>query len=220
MKKKILLLCLVAMMLFVTGCGNTGTGGNTGKNELQQENEKLTDKINSEVLQMVNGELVVVLKNDNKVDVNVDIEVEFYDENGQFIKAAQDYAYGLGAGREAAVDVYDVPEKFATYKVYADATKSYSITYYDKVELTHSNNGEEIIAQVKNNSGQVIDSIQIAVIYYKDGKAIGYEYDLESDVKADRTANFSLDYPYDKNYRKIPFDTYKVYLNSAESYNY
>ena len=81
-----------------------------------------------------------------------------------------------------------------------------------------NNNGENIIVQVKNNSGTVIDSMEVAVIYYKDGKAIGYDYDLESSVKADRSANFELDYPTDKNYREIPFDTYKVFLNSAESY--
>ena len=148
------------------------------------------------------------------------MEIEFFDENNQFIDSSEDYAFGVGAGREITAYFYDVPENFATYKLYADATKTYSITYYDKVELTHSNNGEEIIAQVKNNSDTVIDSIKVSVVYYKDGKPVGYDYDLDSDIKAGRTANFNLDYPYDKNYRDIPFDTYKVFLNAAESYSY
>ena len=42
MKKKILLLCLVAMMLFVTGC-DKGGGEATGGNDLYKENDKLTD---------------------------------------------------------------------------------------------------------------------------------------------------------------------------------
>ena len=41
MKRKILLLCLVAMMLFVTGC-DKGGGEATGGNDLYKENEKLT----------------------------------------------------------------------------------------------------------------------------------------------------------------------------------
>jgi hypothetical protein len=217
MKKKILLLCLAAMMLFVTGC-DKGGGEATGGNDIHKENEKLTGEIKSEVFQMANGELVAIIKNDNKQVVDLDITVEFYDENNQFIKEAEEFVFGVGEGREVAVNFYDTPENFATYKLYADANKSYSTTFYDKVELTHSNNGENIIVQVKNNSGTVIDGMEVAVVYYKEEKAIGYDYDLESSVKVDRTANFELDYPTDKNYTEIPFDTYKVFLNSAESY--
>lgn len=217
MKKKILLLCLVAMMLFVTGC-DKGGGEATGGNDLYKENEKLTDKIKSEIFQIANGELIAIIKNDNKQIVDLDISVEFYDANNQFITEKEKFTFGVGEGREVAVNFHDVPENFATYKLYADASKTHTVTFFDKVELTHSNNGRNIIAQVKNNSGTVIDSMKVAVVYYKDGKAIGYDYDLESSVKADRSANFELDYPTDKNYREIPFDTYKVFLNSAESY--
>lgn len=217
MKKKILLLCLVAMMLFVTGC-DKGGGEATGGNDLYKENEKLTDKIKSEIFQIANGELIAIIKNDNKQIVDLDISVEFYDANNQFITEKEKFTFGVGEGREVAVNFHDVPENFATYKLYADASKTHTVTFFDKVELTHSNNGRNIIAQVKNNSGTVIDSMKVAVVYYKEGKPIGYDYDLESSVKADRTANFELDYPTDKNYREIPFDTYKVFLNSAESY--
>ena len=217
MKKKILLLCLVAMMLFVTGC-DKGGGEVTGGNDIYKENEKLTDKIKSEVFQMANGELIAIIKNDNKQIVDLDISIEFYDENNQFITEEEEFAFGVGEGREVAVNFYDVPENFATYKLYADASKTYAVTFFDKVELTHSHHGKNIIAQVKNNSGTVNDSMEVAVVYYKEGKPIGYDYDLESSVKVDRTANFELDYPVDKNYREIPFDTYKVFLNSDESY--
>lgn len=217
MKKKILLLCLVAMMLFVTGC-DKGGGEATGGNDLYKENEKLTDKIKSEIFQIANGELIAIIKNDNKQIVDLDISVEFYDANNQFITEKEKFTFGVGEGREVAVNFHDVPENFATYKLYADASKTHTVTFFDKVELTHSNNGRNIIAQVKNNSGTVIDSMKVAVVYYKEGKPIGYDYDLESSVKVDRTANFELDYPTDKNYREIPFDTYKVFLNSAESY--
>lgn len=217
MKKKILLLCLVAMMLFVTGC-DKGGGEATGGNDLYKENEKLTDKIKSEIFQIANGELIAIIKNDNKQIVDLDISVEFYDANNQFITEKEKFTFGVGEGREVAVNFHDVPENFATYKLYADASKTHTVTFFDKVELTHSNNGRNIIAQVKNNSGTVIDSMKVAVVYYKEGKPIGYDYDLESSVKVDRTANFELDYPVDKNHREIPFDTYKVFLNSAESY--
>ncbi len=217
MKKKILLLCLVAMMLFVTGCGNKG-GSVSGGNEVHKENEKLTDKIKTEAIQIPSGKLVVISKNENKVGVDLNIEVEFYDENKAFLGSAEEYSFGLAAGRETAIEIYDTPENFATYEVFTDATKTYSATFFDKVELTHSNNGENIIVQAKNNADVVIDTIRVAVIYYKDGQPVGYEYDIETDIKAGRNANFELYYPEDKNYRDIPFDTYKVYLNSAESY--
>ena len=217
MKKKILLLCLVAMMLFVTGC-DKGGGEATGGNDLYKENEKLTDKIKSEIFQIANGELIAIIKNDNKQIVDLDISVEFYDANNQFITEKEKFTFGVGEGREVAVNFHDVPENFATYKLYADASKTHTVTFFDKVELTHSNNGRNIIAQVKNNSGTVIDSMKVAVVYYKEGKPIGYDYDLESSVKVDRTANFELDYPVDINHREIPFDTYKVFINSAESY--
>lgn len=216
MKKKILLLCL-ATLLFVTGCG---TGGNevTGGNELHEENEKLTDKVSSEVFQGANGKLIVITKNSNNQPVDITVEVEFYDENNTFIASAKEYEFSVVKDKEVALEIYDTPENFSTYKVYTDATKSYGVSMMDKVEMTHSNNGKEIVVQVKNNAETVIDSITVAVVYYKDNKVVGYEYDLETDVKAGRSANFALDYPTDKNYRDVSFDTYKVFLNRAESY--
>ena len=130
MKKKIFLLCLVAMKFFVTGC-DKGGGEATGGNDLYKENEKLTDKIKSEIFQIANGELIAIIKNDYKQIVELDISVEFYDANNQFITEKEKFTFGVGEGREVAVNFHDVPENFATYKLYADASKTHTVTFFD-----------------------------------------------------------------------------------------
>ncbi len=217
MKNKIFFICLVVMMLFVTGCKNT-EDPNKIRDEIHKENERLTDKITSEAYQLGNGTMIAIAQNNNDIDVDIEFEIEFYDKNNQFLSVSKDFSFGVSPKKEIVAYFYDVPENYDHFKLYSDATKSQGITFFDKVELTHSNSGKEILVQAKNTTETVIDTIKVGVVYYKEEKPIGYTYSIESSVKPQRMANFELEYPKDKNYQDIQFDSYKVFLNAAESF--
>ena len=231
--KKLYLLLLVAILTFsiTTGCSNNGennegTNTSTGTND-QAENTNpqnpsvdLAQNVSSSGTMTQEGKLVVLVKNNNNVAVDLDIEVEFYDADGLIAGSDSDSLMAVGANAEVAVEMYSTPESFDNYKIYVDVATTEQISYFDKVELVHNNNGEEIVVQVKNNSQDEIDYIEVGIVYYQGDKVVGYDYDNEIDIKPERSANFNLYYPHDDDYDDVNFDTYKVFINEAYSYNW
>ena len=55
-------------------------------------------------------------------------------------------------------------------------------------------------------------------VYYKDGSIIGCVkgYNMDTKTQAKGTAYINVEYPQDKNYKKVEFDDYKVYFIKAE----
>ncbi len=219
--------CIVLSFVILTGCSksvtpnSTGTNENTnsGKNE-NSSSENLGKNITNSGSVTERGKLVVFAKNNNNVAVDMEIEVEFYDANNTIVGSDSEELLGIGSNGEIAVEMYDTPENFDNYKIYVDVEKTNEISYYDQLEVAHNNNGEEIAVQVKNNSQDVIEYISVSVVYYQGDKVVGIDDDIESDIKSGRSANFNLDFPYDKNYDDIEFDNYKVFVNGAYSFNW
>ena len=189
----------------------------TNNNPTQIPNEE-----NSNVKGVVTkkGNLIVFTKNNKKVPVDMDFEVEFYDENGRIVGSDTDELVAVGAGREVAVEMTNLPKNFKTYKIYVDEEKSEKTEYFNQIEAIHNNNGENIVVQVKNNSKDVIDNVTVIVVYYNKGEIVGSDEDMVFDVAAGRSGNFTLYYPYDVEYNDIKFDDYKVIVAEAFSYNW
>lgn len=189
----------------------------TDNNPTQEPNEE-----NSNVTGVVvpSGDLVVFTKNNKNVAVDMDFEVEFYDENGMIVGSSINYLTAVGAGREVVVEMSNTPKNFSTYKIYVDETESEEIEYFDEIKVVHNNNGEEIVVQVKNNSQDEIKYMTVMAVYYNQGKVVGIDEDMVSEIAKGRSGNFTLDYPYDTEYNDVQFDEYKVYVTEAYSYNW
>ena len=187
------------------------------------QNEEASDiekNISSNGILTEGNRFIVFATNNNTVAVDMDIEVEYYDENGIFVGSTQEYLTAVGAGREVAVEMWDPPAVFSTYKIYIEAEKTEEKDYFDQIEMTNNNNGQNIVVQVKNNSDETIDYITVAVVYYAQGKVVGITDGIASEVKTGRAGNFTLHYPYDSNYENVQFDEYKVLVTEAYSYNW
>ena len=189
----------------------------TDNNPTQEPNEE-----NSNVTGVVvpSGDLVVFTKNNKNVAVDMDFEVEFYDENGMIVGSSINYLTAVGAGREVVVEMSNTPKNFSTYKIYVDETESEEIEYFDEIKVVHNNNGKEIVVQVKNNSQDEIKYMTVMAVYYNQGKVVGIDEDMASEIAKGRSGNFTLDYPYDTEYNDVQFDEYKVYVTEAYSYNW
>lgn len=226
-----LLIFSFILICFVTGCSNNdaspnsfGTNsnnnsensGSNGNYTSSQLEEGITSS--SAITQL--GKLVVFVKNSNKVAVDMEIEVEFYDANGTIVGSDTNILVAVGSNAEIAVEMWSTPEQFDNYKIYVDVEQSDEISYYNELETTYSNNGEEIAVQVKNKSENVIDYITVSVVYYQNGEVVGIEEGIKSDIKTGRSANFTLSFPYDKRYDNVSFDEYKVFVNEAYSYEW
>ena len=229
--KKIVFNLIVCFFIILTvvGCSNdnknnegnnTSTGTNENSSEPTYSPDELSKNITNEVATAKNGSLLVIAKNNNKVAVDMEIEVEFYDENNMIIGSDSNIISAVGANAEIAIEMWDTPDSFNDYKLYIDVEQTSNTAYFDKIELTHNNNNEEIIVQVKNNSEDTIEYMSVSVVYYQGEQVVGIEEDSEFDIKSGRSANFTISYPYDKNYDDVNFDNYKVFVNEAYSYNW
>lgn len=238
MKKNLLtLFILVVLVVGLTGCSdkqenssgtNTSTGTNNSSVNNNNNNNNNQNVSGSELEKNITssgavtdlGKLVVFVKNNNKVAVDMEIEVEFYDANGTIVGSDSDDLQAVGANAEIAIDMWSTPSSFDNYKIYVDVEQADEISYFDNVELVHNNNGKEIAVQIKNNSNDTIEYITASVVYYQGDKVVGYDDSIESDIKSGRSANFTLDFPYNKNYKNVKFDNYKVFITEAYSYNW
>lgn len=237
MKKKLLSLIILAFVFVaVTGCGNnsvkpdstgsnTSSGTNTNNND---SNSKTSQKSEADLKKNIKssgavtdlGKLVVFVTNGNDVAVDMEIEVEFYDANGTIIGSDSEDLQAVGAKADIAIDMWSTPKSFDNYKIYVDVKHTTNYSYFDKLKLTHNNNGKEIAVQVKNNSNDTIEYITVSVVYYQGDKVVGYDDGAQLDIKAGRSGNFTLDFPYNKRYKDVYFDNYKVFITEAYSYNW
>lgn len=231
-----LFICILILTL-VVGCGNnsdnnsssgsitaSGTNnsssGSNSSSSSQVSTKELEKNVETYGAVSKHDKLIVFVKNNNKVAVDMEIEVEFYDKDGNIVGSDADDLKAVGSNSEVAVEMWDTPSSWDNYKLYVDLEQTDEICYFDKVTLTHSNTGEQIAAQVKNNSEDTIEYIKVAVVYYQGDEVVGIDDGIESDIKPGRSANFNLDFPYDSKYNKVRFDTYKVFITGAYSYNW
>ena len=227
-----LFIVLFMMLLILTGCAKEGgtnfTGSNTAAGTNNSSNNSNNVPTSAELSKNIittgavakNGRLIVLVTNKNKVSVDMEIEVEFYDANGIIVGSGENELEGVGAKSEIAVEIYDTPENWDNYKVYVDVESSSVVSYFDKLTITHSNSNKNIAVQVTNNSEDTIEYIRVAVLYYQGDQVVGISDGSEYDIKPGRSANYNIDYAYDKNYDDVRFDSYKVLIIEAYTYNW
>lgn len=215
-----ILLVFSLIFLITTGCSNNKQENNNYNDNTQDtiSTTSLSKNITSSGAITKQGNLVVFAINSNDSVVDMDIEVEFYDADGTSVGSDSSCLNGVGAGAEIAVEMFSTPESFDSYKIDIDVEPTTNVSYFDQVELTHNNNGEEIVVQVKNNSQDVIDYTNVSVVYYQGDEVVGFNYDLEFSTETGESSNFILYFPYDNNYDDVSFDSYKVFINEAYSF--
>ena len=159
-------------------------------------------------------------KNNNNEVLDLSVKINFYDNSGALIGSDDDYLLGIAPGQEFVSEFFEAPSKFDTYKIEFEKEKSNYISRNNDIEVTPSKNDvdEKIILQFKNISNEEIRSVDVGVVFYRDGKIVGYDSDYETGLKGGETAVLSARYPTDEYYNTVKFDNYKVYINGAYSY--
>ncbi len=191
----------------------TNTPSVTGKKET-------TSNVEYTITKATSGDYIMIGTNKNSGINDLEITVEYYDANEVYVGESTESLDAQIMNHEFALELSSVPKSYDHYKVIIDVEKASKISYVDKLNATSTDNGEKIVGQIKNDTGEEIDYIESAIVFYKNGEIIGYDYDLSSSIKTGRTANISFYKPYDNHYNDIPYDNYKVFINEAYSYDW
>ena len=213
MKKKLFIFLLCGFLaLSLSGCGNnssdsTSQGESTSAEDLEKNISVAEEGITESNL------LVIVVSNDNDESVYVEVEAVFYDEDGNALNSETTYM-SIYSNSEMACYFYNTPSDFDTYEINFDADNSYYEDYSDQVEITDNDTGSQVTVQATNNSSETIESIDVAVVFYRDGTIVGFDEDFSYDLDAGKTDTFNIYYPFDENYENVEYDEYKVYFSA------
>ena len=233
MKKKFLsLLCGGLVLGLATGCGT-----------LSDDSKKYDININADenidVKTYVDYDkdyLIVYLTNNNDYNIgNLDVDAKFYDANGNNVGNDSDtfldfvsggnYVYTVDLPSDNNYNNY-VPDKIdLSIKVdeeYQDVVGEGTL-YNDKVSTSYTKSGDEIEVTIKNNSGVELNTVDIAVLFMKNGKPI-YVDNLSSYLEVGESETESIDIPEDWEASEnsdedvlIDFDTIEFVVNRASA---
>lgn len=185
-------------------------------------NTKLSKNIKYSDYVAENGDVIIIVKNNNNVDVALDFEIEYYNASGTVVDSDDNFLKILGAGQESVVRLYGSDRDYDNYKITFEAEKDdYYISHQKEVKVSAIENKDdaEMEVIVTNNAKVDLREIEIGVIFYKNNKPVEYDSDSEYDFASGKSMTFYLDFPYDSNYDDIEYDDYKVFVVEAYEEN-
>lgn len=171
--------------------------------------------------------VVAILKNNNKMTVNLDAKLVYY-KNGKMIDSKSDGNSAFESGIECALyfsapadsDYNDV--SYDDYKMSISVDEATNTVCDAKdIEIKSNVGADNITVEATNKSGKDFSFIIVSCVMYDAfGNAIGYDYNYAECKNKGDTDYFSFDFPYDSNYDTIYPSSYKIYVNSAYTYTW
>lgn len=83
-----------------------------------------------------------------------------------------------------------------------------------------SNFGDKNVMVEVKNQGRKNYSTQIAVVFYKGGRIVGYDYSYARVENPGSTAYLEFSFPHDRNYDTITPDRFEIYVNNSYTYSW
>ena len=234
MKKKLFLglLCGGLVLGFATGCGtSTDDSKKYGINVNASENIDVKTYVDHD-----KDYLIVYLTNNNDYNIgSLDVEAKFYDANGNnigddsntlldFVSDGQ-YVFTIDLPHDDDYNNY-VPEKIDLSIKIDEEYQDYvggGTLYNDKVETSYTKDNDEIEVTIKNNSGVELYTVEIAVLFMKNGKPV-YVDGISSYLEVGESETESIDIPEDWEASEnsdedvlIDFDSIELVVNRASA---
>lgn len=234
MKKKFLsvglLFCMV-LTVFAGGCtsnADESTDNNTSQDSaVSADDTGMADNItyNGEVTE--GGILVVFVKNENEVAVDMELKAQAFDEDGNELDYSTREIYSVEKGAEIAFDMqFANIDSFDTYEISViEVQEAENSSYFDDIEIEsekekikNEDNKEVVIAEVTNNSEDDIGYIEIGCVFYQGDELVAYMDAIADDTKSGETVGLEIE-PIDEEGNNIEFDSYEAFLNQAYNYD-
>lgn len=163
--------------------------------------------------------VVAILKNNYSYTVDVDLTCVYYN-NGVMVAKGKDSCYALEPGRECALRAWEADDAWNSYNITLGVEKATNIIgNASNIQCISNFGNENVMAEVRN-VGKKNAYTNLAVVYYKDGRIVGYD-DRYADVQNSGTVDYvEFRLPYGRDYKTIIPDSYKLYVNSSYTYTW
>lgn len=177
--------------------GNGGFGGNPNANSSGKKN------VVSYHAESTPYGAVAILE--NHYDHAVDLTVEFiYYLNGTMVGVDKDYNFAFAAHSKCALQGWNSDKTWDSFKINLNIKKASSSVITNNSGIHYSANfgNRNVVVKVDNN-GRKNAFTTIAIVFYKNGRIVGYD-DRNADVKnPGSTAYLEFDFPFDRNFEDI-----------------
>lgn len=127
--------------------------------------------------------MIIIAINNNEKNVEIDIEIEFYDKNKKLVGVESNSVDVSSKGSKFALNFSEIPKSYDSYKVYIDIEEIDVSSFVSNLKSESQKKDENVVVQVKNTTDKEIEYIKVAIIFYKDGNIVGYDESLDDDIK-------------------------------------
>lgn len=189
--------------------GNTNTNANTsGKKNVVTYHAESTPY----------GAVAIL---ENHYDHTVDLTVEFvYYLNGSMIGTSKGYNYAFAPHSKCALQGWNHDKTWDSFKINLKIEKASNVITNNSGIRYSSNFGDNNVMVEVKNVGRKNYSTQIGVVFYQNGRIVGYNYNYAHVENPGSTAYLQFNFPYDRNYDDIIPDRYEVYVNNSYTYSW
>ena len=228
-KSSKLLLCLILGTCFITGCDSKEKDKNKDNfNPVAQDKnddwydtniseDEVKKKIAMKAEKTLDGEIIVFVKNNsNSIIDDIELKCYFKDSSDNIIDIEKDGHDMVIPGSTVVSNI----KTYDSYNKYVCEIDSIELGRYSKyknhakkIDVKTSKANGKLIIEIKNNDDVEIDEIELAYVFYKDGKLIGSkEYEIRH-LDASKTDIGKLDL-----YEIDTYDKYEMYINQAHTF--
>ena len=196
---------------------NGGFSGNTNANT----NANTSGKKNVVTYHAESTPYGAVAILENHYDHTVDLTVEFvYYLNGSMIGTSKGYNYAFAPHSKCALQGWNADKTWDSFKVNLKIEKASNIITNNSGIRYSSNFGDSNVMVEVKNVGRKNYSTQIGVVFYQNGRIVGYNYNYAHVENPGSTAYLQFNFPYDRDYNDIIPDRYEVYVNNSYTYSW
>lgn len=164
--------------------------------------------------------VVIIAKNNYPYTVRLETDCVYYKNSIMVRKGTCDSVY-LEPGRECALQAWVYDTTWDSYKIHMNVEKAEDIITNASNIVVSSNFGDDynVLASVRNN-GKKVSYTNIAVVYYQNGRIVGYD-NAYADVDNLGSVDYiELHHPYNRYYEDIYTDSYKIYVNYSYAHDW
>lgn len=147
----------------------------------------------------------------------LNVQVIFYDKDGNIIASQKDGHDAILAGSTVVTckSIYD--DSVSNYDsvelvLEVDDSNDY-VNHAENLEIVENVSGNKVFLQVTNNDSVEIEEIEIVVVYYKNGVAVGADEDEIYHMKTGSKEVMEF-----TGYKDCGADSYKVFINQAHTW--
>ena len=180
------LIAVILVVVLVIKPGNDGPGGGGTTNNPEVQKIALKGSI-------VEKDKVLIEVNNTKVDTyDVVFELTVYNENKEIVRVFEETVHAVSPKKITyyVVDTTAVLQSNYTYdiKVKEEIKKDASKIFNDKITQQNNKTSDAIEVELRNKTNEMIDSVQIAIVYYNAKEVVSYTSQFISDFPANASA--------------------------------